>query len=61
MRILFFNIFSIYHFLPTENDNDAHSFLRTKRLKRANRWYNPIEEIFEGNLEKECIEGTVTV
>lgn len=27
-----------------------------KRSKRANRWYNPIEEIFEGNLEKECIE-----
>ena len=26
-------------------------------MRRGNRWYNPVEEIFEGNLEQECIEG----
>ena len=34
---------------------DAHEFLR-KRMRRGNKWYNPLEEVFEGNLEQECIE-----
>lgn len=46
------NLFSQHS--KSKNKSSSSEFL--KRSKRANRWYNPIEEIFEGNLEKECIE-----
>ena len=41
--------------LNDEIEPSPHEFLR--RNRRGNRWYNPVEEIFEGNLEQECIEG----
>ena len=59
--LIFCSIFSVETKRPNLQDEiepSPHEFLH-KRMRRGNRWYNPVEEIFEGNLEQECIEGRI--
>ena len=61
--LIFCSIFSVETKRPNLQDElepSPHEFLQ-KRMRRGNRWYNPVEEIFEGNLEQECIEGRILI